>query len=68
MITLRERIAVPAADALFRELIQAQVIRSCINCDHMNIETNVCFKYKMQPPAPTIVFGCGEGWFPLIPF
>lgn len=68
MIPLRERISVPAADALFRELIRSQVIRSCANCDAMNTTTNVCQTFKLQPPVNTMVFSCGDHWEPMIPF
>lgn len=71
-VPLNERIAIPAADALHKELIRNFVFRSCINCEHLERRKGcpavaTCTLYKATPPPETIVYGC-PGWELDIPF
>ncbi len=63
-------------DFLHKELIQNQIIKSCLNCDNWysappykdkKLPINTCGKYNMHPPVEVIVFGCPD-WKGLIPF
>jgi hypothetical protein len=53
--------------ACHKEMIDGQIFRSCLNCDHWGSETDMCGKFEVKPPAEVIVFSCPE-WFPDIPF
>jgi hypothetical protein len=54
-------------DAVHREMIQQQIFRSCINCEHFNEKTEYCGVAHQRPPAKVIVFGCPK-WMADIPF
>ena len=43
------------------------VIRTCANCEHVNLEQNICGKYKQTPPITVISTGC-PAWELDIPF
>lgn len=56
-----------SAKALQQMLLDSHVFRGCWNCDYMNRDTNVCQRFKLQPPVQVITFGCRD-WVMLIPF
>lgn len=72
-VPLNERIAIPAADALHKELIRNFVFRSCINCELLDRGAKgrpavaTCTLYNATPPPETIVYGC-PSWELDIPF
>lgn len=72
-VPLNERIAIPAADALHKELIRTFVFRSCINCElfsrggSLSQPHPVCTLYNATPPPETVVYGCPR-WELDIPF
>ena len=67
MISKEEKVAYPAVLEMHKDLVARQFLRCCFNCDDMNKDTNVCQKYKMQPPVRVMTFSCPE-WTPEIPF
>ena len=60
-----------ALDALARKLADswydANLFKSCINCDHWQDDKQLCGLYSMLPPAKVIVTGCDKHT-DLIPF
>ena len=42
--------------------------KTCATCDWYNHEHEMCSKWKMKPPAKTIVVGCDDWWYDDIPF
>ena len=58
----------PAVQALHSYALEVGLVRGCWNCDNMNRDTNVCQKYKVQPPVRVITFSCGADWVDRIPF
>ena len=50
-----------------KELLDANVWRSCLNCEEWHPSQRLCMKYKMLPPPEVIVHGCPE-WLISIPF
>lgn len=47
-----------AADVFHEHLIDAQIFRSCLNCDNYNKEADICNHYNAKPPAHVIVYSC----------
>ena len=56
-----------SANTLQRSLLAAQVVHSCLNCEHFVQEPDKCTLYKTMPPAKVIYFGC-PSWEGEIPF
>ena len=56
------------AKLLTEQLIRTEVIHSCINCGFWDPNKQLCQKWNTLPPAETIVYSCGDDWFPDIPF
>lgn len=61
--------------ALHRDLILYQRFQSCLNCAHWQpangrgvSQGETCLRYKARPPAEVVVYSCGQGWDPDIPF
>lgn len=44
------------ADLLERLILQQQV--NCFNCEHVDVEGNICRKFGTQPPLKIIAKGC----------
>jgi hypothetical protein len=60
---------IAAAQAIMhQELLDRQVLQSCLNCDFFCHESETCALFKMKPPARVIVFSCGDQWLGEIPF
>lgn len=60
---------VAAAQAIMhQELLDRQVLQSCLNCESFRPETETCALFKVRPPARVIVFSCGDQWRGEIPF
>lgn len=60
---------IAAAQAIMhKELLDRQVLQSCLNCEAWDPKTETCKLFKMKPPARVIVFSCGEQWLGEIPF
>jgi hypothetical protein len=57
----------PGHDAFFRELVERQLVASCINCISFTNQGN-CLKFKTAPPPKVIVFSCGPNWEGDLPF
>ncbi len=58
-----------AAQAItHQEMLDRQVLHSCLNCESWHDKTEICVLFKMKPPARVIVFSCGEQWLGEIPF
>jgi hypothetical protein len=55
-------------DLLHKELIQTQVVRSCLNCECFDKKKGECLEFEMRPPAEVIVFSCGAPWVAELPF
>jgi len=58
----------PAIQALHSYALEFGLVRSCWSCDNMNRDTNVCQKFKVQPPVRVITFSCGPDWEERVPF
>ncbi|USL90008.1 hypothetical protein [Vibrio phage vB_VpaS_CHI] len=43
------------------------VIKTCRNCEHVDLGANVCKKYNSTPPISVVTTGCPE-WELFIPF
>ena len=55
-------------DLLHKKLIETQIIKSCLNCDHFQFsKERTCHLYDVEPPPEVIVFAC-PSWVPHIPF
>jgi hypothetical protein len=57
-----------ASIIMHREMIDRQMLQSCINCESWDSKIETCLHFKMKPPAKVIVFSCGEQWLGEIPF
>jgi hypothetical protein len=42
----------------FMQLNPAQMVKSCISCDHFNESTEMCKLVNARPPAKIIAFAC----------
>jgi hypothetical protein len=47
-----------ASDAFHEHLVEAQVFRTCLNCEKYDKQVDICTHYKAKPPAHVIVFSC----------
>lgn len=52
---------------LHRHMIDGQLVPSCFNCAYFVEKEEQCVRWKVRPPAATIVYGC-ESWEGDIPF
>lgn len=43
------------------------IIKTCRNCEHVDLGANVCKKYNATPPISVVTTGCPE-WELYIPF
>jgi len=41
-------------------MLPETLVKSCLNCDLFNEETETCKKWNSRPPARVIAFGCGD--------
>ena len=58
-----------AANSFHRDMVESQLVTSCLNCSNfLTKPSEKCMKYNTLPPAEVIVFGCGAGWEADIPF
>ncbi len=58
-----------AARAIMQqELLDNDVLHSCLNCEYWIEKDDKCERYNLTPPPKIIVFSCGEGWTYRIPF
>lgn len=58
-----------ARNLLHEELIQFQIVRSCLNCESFIDSTGECTYFQnMKPPPKVVVFSCGEHWENRCPF
>jgi len=57
----------PGHDAFFREMVDRQLISSCINCISFTNQGK-CLIYNATPPPAVIVFSCGPQWEGDLPF
>lgn len=53
---------------LHRELVNAFVVPSCLNCMFFSAKTEQCGEFKMRPPVQVLVFSCKTNWMEDIPF
>jgi hypothetical protein len=56
------------SNLLLDRLLGNDTIHSCLNCARFAHNTNTCLKWEQTPPAKVIVYSCGSGWEPDIPF
>ena len=72
--TTKSEMTTQAYQALHKDLIFHQRFQSCLNCVHWypapkgTAQGEMCLLYKARPPAETLVYSCGQGWEPDIPF
>lgn len=52
----------------FKELLDQNIIQSCLNCEHWNSHKEKCDKFQDTPPSQIIVFSCGKDWKANVPF
>ena len=52
---------------MHKKMVDNGLLTSCINCEHFDKKARICTKYKVEPPAEVIVYGCPEWEFD-IPF
>lgn len=50
-----------------RKIVDKEIWRACINCEHWKSSEEICAKWKARPPADTIVLSC-PAWQYRIPF
>lgn len=57
----------PGHAAFYKELVERQLVSSCINCINFT-KQGKCLLWKATPPPETIVFSCGIAWEGDLPF
>jgi len=63
------QISESSRDLLHKELIQLQIVKSCLNCEHFVDDSGECAQFQyVKPPPKVVVFSCGKNWENRCPF